>query len=77
MSVCGPQVFISYSEEDEFEAGLLKFALETLLEDKNVMAWTYQRDQSRSEGFVRVTIALAHCGYEQQQALVPSTPLPS
>ncbi len=44
-----PQVFISYSGHDEFEAGLLQFALEKLLEEKRVSAWTFQRDQKRSE----------------------------
>lgn len=44
-----PQIFISYSGHDEFEAGLLQFALEKLLEEKNVTAWTFQRDQKRSE----------------------------
>lgn len=44
-----PQVFISYSGHDEFEASLLQFALETLLEKNNVVAWTFQRDQNLSE----------------------------
>ncbi len=44
-----PQVFVSYSGHDEFEAGLLQFALETILCDEKVIAWTYQRDQARSE----------------------------
>lgn len=56
MSETSPQVFISYSGEDEFEAGLLQFALETLLRDKNVVAWTYQRDQNKSERDVAVAI---------------------
>lgn len=42
-------VFISYSGDDSFEASLLQYALETLLASANVSAWTYQRDQSRSE----------------------------
>jgi hypothetical protein len=45
----GPQVFVSYCGHDEFEAGLLQFAIETLLRDEKVVAWTYQRDQARSE----------------------------
>jgi hypothetical protein len=42
-------VFISYSGRDSFEASLLQYALETLLASENVSAWTYQRDQLRSE----------------------------
>jgi len=44
-----PQVFISYSEHDSFEASLLQFALETLLAKEGVVAWTFERDQARSE----------------------------
>ena len=44
-----PQIFISYSGHDAFEASLLKYALETLLKDEGVVAWTFQRDQARSE----------------------------
>ena len=44
-----PQVFISYSGHDAFEASLLQYALETLLNDDGVVAWTFQRDQVRSE----------------------------
>lgn len=42
------QIFISYSGRDEFEANLLQYALETMLGDE-VLAWTFQRDQVRSE----------------------------
>jgi len=44
-----PQVFISYSGHDAFEASLLQYALETLLASDAVVAWTFQRDQTRSE----------------------------
>ena len=44
-----PLVFISYAARDEFEADLLKFALETLLADVGVGAWTFQQDQNRAE----------------------------
>ena len=44
-----PQVFISYSGHDAFEASLLQFALETRLASKKVTAWTYERDQAKSE----------------------------
>ena len=44
-----PYVFISYAGQDEFEAELLKFALETLLEDIGVGAWIFQQDQNRAE----------------------------
>ncbi len=43
------QIFISYSGHDEFEAGLLQFALENSLGSNRVSAWTFQRDQKRSE----------------------------
>ena len=43
------QVFISYSGHDEFEASLLQYAIETLLQDAGVKAWTFQRDQKLSE----------------------------
>lgn len=43
------QVFISYAGHDAFEAALLQFAIETLLASENITAWTFQRDQSRSE----------------------------
>ena len=43
------QVFISYSGRDEFAASLLQYALERMLEDDGIVAWTFQRDQARSE----------------------------
>jgi hypothetical protein len=39
------QIFLSYSGEDECEAGLLQFALETLLASNAIYVWTYKRDQ--------------------------------
>ena len=45
----GAQVFISYSGHDEFEASLLQYAVESMLAAQNVSAWTYRRDQARSE----------------------------
>ena len=47
--MAAPQVFISYSGHDAFEASLLQYALERMLADVGVVAWTFQRDQSRSE----------------------------
>jgi len=44
-----PQVFISYSGYDAFEASLFQYAVETLLSSEGVSAWTFQRDQGRSE----------------------------
>lgn len=44
-----PHVFISYAGRDEFEAQLLKFALETLLADVGVGARTFQQDQHKAE----------------------------
>ncbi len=43
------QVFLSYSGEDAFEAGLLQYAIEQMLADLKVTVWTYQRDQDRDE----------------------------
>jgi hypothetical protein len=43
------QVFISYSGHDAFEASLLQYALESMLVDLRVRAWTFQRDQVRSQ----------------------------
>ena len=42
-------IFLSYSGKDSFEASLLQFALEHLLEDLAVTVWTYERDQDKSE----------------------------
>ena len=42
-------IFLSYSGEDAFEAGLLQFAIEQMLADLKVAVWTYQRDQDRAE----------------------------
>ena len=42
------QIFLSYSGEDECEAGLLQFALETLLASNAIHVWTYKRDQLAS-----------------------------
>ena len=50
------QVFISYSSRDEFKASLLQFALEQLLEKEGVVAWTFQRDQARSEKDVALSL---------------------
>ena len=44
-----PYVFISYAGEDEFEAELLKFAVETLLADVGVRAWIFRQDQNTAE----------------------------
>src|SRR5947207_871113 len=52
------QVFISYSGRDEFEASLLQFALEQMLEKEGVVAWTFQRDQARSEK--EIALSLKH-----------------
>jgi hypothetical protein len=43
------QVFISYSGRDSFEASLLQYALESMLGNEGVEAWTFQRDQARTE----------------------------
>lgn len=50
------QVFISYSGRDEFEASLLQFALEELLQEEGVVAWTFQRDQARSENEIALSL---------------------
>ena len=43
------EIFLSYSGKDSFEASLLQFAIEQLLEDMGVKVWTYERDQAKSE----------------------------
>jgi hypothetical protein len=50
------QIFISYSGRDEFEASLLQFALERMLEEEGVTAWTFQRDQARSEKEIALSL---------------------
>lgn len=45
MPATKPQIFLSYSGDDEFEAQLLQYAVEQLLADLRVSVWTYQRDQ--------------------------------
>lgn len=44
-----PQIFISYAGHDAFAASLLQYAVETMLRQEGVVAWTFQRDQVRSE----------------------------
>ncbi len=51
-----PQVFISYSGHDAFEASLLQYAIESMLGLAGVRAWTYQRDQGRSEKEIALSI---------------------
>lgn len=43
------QIFISYSGHDKFEAELLQFVIEKSFGNESVSAWTFQRDQKRSE----------------------------
>jgi hypothetical protein len=43
------EIFLSYSGKDSFEASLLQFAIEQLLNDLNAKVWTYERDQGKSE----------------------------
>lgn len=40
-----PQVFLSYSSDDSCEASLLAYAIESLISDRRVRVWSYQRDQ--------------------------------
>ena len=51
-----PQIFISYSGHDSFEASLLQYAIESMLSSEKVSAWTYQRDQARSESDVAAAL---------------------
>lgn len=51
-----PQVFISHSGYDSFEASLLQYAIESKLSSENVSAWTYQRDQARSESDIAAAL---------------------
>lgn len=48
-AIIGIMIFLSYSSEHAFEADLLQFAFETLLQDIDAKVWTYQRDQARDE----------------------------
>lgn len=52
MTPNGNQIFLSYSGEDSFEASLLQFAMEKLLEKKGVSVWSYERDQNKDEKFI-------------------------
>lgn len=47
MTARGNQIFLSYSGEDSFEASLLQFAMEKLLEKSGVCVWSYERDQDK------------------------------
>ena len=47
--MAAPQIFISYSGHDAFEASLLQFALEVILAEEGAVVWTFQSDQARSE----------------------------
>jgi hypothetical protein len=44
-----PQIFLSHSEEDAFEAGLLQSCIETSLSALRIRVWSYKRDQSGDE----------------------------
>jgi hypothetical protein len=43
------QIFVSHSGRNAFEASILQYVLETMLANESVTAWTFERDQSRSE----------------------------
>ena len=43
------RMFLSYSGEEDFEANLLKFALEVLMKNVRLKVWTYRKDQNRDE----------------------------
>lgn len=43
------QIFVSHSGRNAFEASILQYVLETMLANEGVTAWTFERDQSRSE----------------------------
>lgn len=49
MASSGNQIFLSYSGEDSFEASLLQFAMEKLLDNADVSVWSYERDQNKDE----------------------------
>ncbi len=42
-------IFLSYSGDNSFEASLLQYALESLLNDLNIQVWTYERDQRKDQ----------------------------
>lgn len=56
LGVAQQQVFISFAGADAFEADLLQFAVETLLRDFGVAAWTFQRDQAGTERQVAASL---------------------
>ena len=56
MRLANHRIFISYSGHDSFEASLLQYAIETMLSSENVSAWTYERDQARSESDVAAAL---------------------
>jgi hypothetical protein len=66
------QIFISYAGHDAFEAALLQFAIETLLAPEGIMAWTFQRDQSRSEK--AIAAALKKSVYESIATILIVSP---
>lgn len=43
------QIFVSHSGRNAFEASILQYVLETMLVSEGVTAWSFERDQSRSE----------------------------
>lgn len=51
-----PQLFLSYSGDDAFEASLLQYALESMMPQPGVKVWTYQRDQSKSQRSIAVSL---------------------
>lgn len=55
----GAQVFVSYSGHDAFEAELLQYAIESMLAAQKVSAWTYRRDQARSEKEVAAALKVS------------------
>ena len=57
MSKFEPQIVISYAAQDEFEADLLKFALETLLADVDAGAWM---ELAYADAFEVGTFVLLH-----------------
>lgn len=44
-----PQIFLSYADEDDFEASLLQSYLENYPADLHVRVWSYNRDQAKDE----------------------------
>ena len=56
MPEAGAWIFLSYAGDDGFEASLLQYAVEHLLDDLHAKVWTYQRDQAHDQKAIAAKI---------------------